>query len=422
MGKRRIALWMTGILFSLMLGIGCGKAKANHIAAKKTEMQPHKIEKRNEEKEHSETTAPKGTEETEKQKILRKELGVPERFSTGAVFDAVVTVPDADFFEIVSAEQRKFGDKDIRTLVEPILGDGGLYRFEPENYEHLVRTKTHTAFRLENQYYRGEEERKSLEEVMEVTEKCLREIEKEVRKEEISLMPDSQDLMNMGDRLEGFTDWEQRTVQVVLRESSLSVRSWPRLVRNECTISGEAAKKLAEQYMNQMGISEGFVLDYMGQQEFDYENIQKAGHVVCYVRELQGVPVGYHSESGGIRFVIDDNGVEELSYRDYVVKNDGEPVTLLPFSEIEKIYEEIYLSLQREPNERKAVVVDEIRLVYHWVPDVEGSMTGRLIPAWDAFGTYQFTDEEGNQKSSNQADRECLLSVNAVDGTILSSF
>lgn len=46
-------------------------------------------------------------------------------------------------------------------------------------------------------------------------------------------------------------------------------------------------------------------------------------------------------------------------------------------------------------------------------------MTGHLIPAWDAFGTYQVIDEHGELHTTDPSERECLLSVSAVDGKIL---
>ena len=159
--------------------------------------------------------------------------------------------------------------------------------------------------------------------------------------------------------------------------------SWPMEEQSRCTISKEQAEAVAEAYVERMGLSEELVLDFAGENEGMRED---AGYVFAYVRTLGGVPA-----------------------------------ELLPFSEIQKIFEETSIRIFCEPGELKKISVDEIRLVYRFVPVSEwSSVSGHLVPAWEAFGTYQVLDENGVLRDSNPADRECLLAVSAVDGRILA--
>ena len=459
MRKRTIACLMAGVLFSLMLGIGCGKTAVENVAVKKTEAAAETgapsegagnaveeeeqnagegtgreaeessaegerggTEKSGEEKRRVEISTEGETEETEKQKALRERLGAPERLSAESVdedgivqtLNAAVMVPDADFFTVCSAEARAFGNGDVKTLVEPLLGEGGLYCFEPEEYEHIVNQMAFTELRLKYGYYIGDEDEQGLKGSKEMLEGCIEDMQDEVRKTEIPLLPEPYDNLNMGDRLEGFTDWEQRTVQVGLRKYGLSVMEWPNVCDDPCTIYREEAEKLAEAYMEKLGLSEEWSLYYAGLREFDIWTFSKAGYVFEYVREIRGVPV---AEAAKLSFLIDDRGVADLRYTDLNVREGEEEAALLPFSKIQKVYQETRIPVMCEPNELQSVTVDELRLAYHYVPDTEESRkTGSLVPAWNAYGTYQFLDEEGVLRTSL---REPLLSVNAMDGTIL---
>lgn len=457
MKKRMIALLLTGVLFSLTVGIGCGKAAVENIASKKTEavtaeegrvlegddagqksqdgaepadggaLEGDRAEP--ESRDGAEPAESKTEEgETEKQMALREKLGVPERISAPEtneggvvrIIDAAVSVPDADSFVITSAESKTFGDSNMKTLVEPVLGEGGLYRLEPEGYEFLVSQGALLRRRLEQGDYEGEEERQNLEQTLETTEACIREMEGEVQKTKLALRMTIEEKLNSGqyvEILEGFTDWEQRTMHVGISRYGMILDSWPMEEQSRCTISKEQAEAVAEAYVERMGLSEELVLDFAGENEGMRED---AGYVFAYVRTLGGVPVGY-SGSKGLNLTVDDRGVRRLGYGDYVIGQEGKPAELLPFSEIQKIFEETSIRIFCEPGELKKISVDEIRLVYRFVPVSEwSSVSGHLVPAWEAFGTYQVLDENGVLRDSNPADRECLLAVSAVDGRILA--
>ena len=449
MRKRMIALLTAGVLFSLMVGVGCGKVAVENIAVRKTtssETEEEGVkggeegtpegEKDGKEGSREETEVPrkesaKEAGETERQKALREELGVPEQFSAEytdewgvtQVIDAKVTVPDADTFLIYPAEEKIFRDEDIRTILKPILGEGGLYRFEPEDYEHLVSRAAGLKRRLENKDYQGEEERQSLEETLDTTEKCIQDMQGEVRKTAVPLRMTQEEKLDSEqffDCLTGFTDWEQRTAEVLVSKYGLVFWAWPESEQGGCTISAEQAETLAKEYMRKMGLSEELTLDYSGMREPDDRSGEQEGHVFAYVRSVGGVPIGYWG-AGGLYFVIDDLGVRWIEYSDYVAGQGGEPVELLPFSQIRKIYEETPIRISCEPGELKAAAVDEIRLVYRWVPDSGEGAAGYLVPVWEAFGTYESTDENGVLHNSDPTMRECLLAVNAVDGTILDN-
>ncbi|MCI8550716.1 MAG: hypothetical protein HFI68_09040 [Lachnospiraceae bacterium] len=443
--KGMLAILAAGLLFSITLGIGCGKAEVENISVKKPDAlseaedasPTEEGQKKSGQGSAGESVGRKEKErglmaenipgETEKQKALREKYGIPEYVSEEKVtgengvvktIDAEVVVPDADSFLEVSAQKKSFGENEIGQYVKPLLGEGGLYRVEPEAYEYLVDMEQETKLRLENQYYDGEEDRRLLEETLQSDKQWLKETEKEVQKVEVPLQTEDYQKEEGGKsfkHLEGFTDWEQRTMRVNMSSAGMYFLPWPLMEQNSCTISMELAEDLAEDYMERMGLSGEFTLAYAKKQEFDYWSGLREGYAFHYMRELGGVPIVY----SGLKFVIDDKGVAELRYRDYVIGNDGTPVELLPFSEIREIYRQSEIRIMCEPSKLESVSVEEIRLVYRWVQDFEGSGEGRLLPAWEAYGSYTEIDENGNRRTSNPAEGECLFAVNAVDGSIL---
>lgn len=466
MKKNMIALLAAGLLCALMLGIGCGKAAVEgNIAKKKTEAEIQTEEKDSEretkdsgreteegkpdaaekmadatggaekteslEEKEQAMTAQGGTEETERQKALREQLGIPERDQAEFVdgqgvthrIDACVTVPDTDGFVTVSAAPQIFGDEEVEAYIKPLLGAGGLYRWEPEEYDNAVEAAASIDFRLRHGEY-GDGERSRREEDLQAAKEKQERLAEDARKVEVPLSMTLEEKVDSGvysKILHGLTDWDQRTAHLVAAKYGFTLSPWLWIVEHSCTISEELARALADTYVEKMGLSDELVLERMeppvisyGEEECDYG----AAYVFYYTRTVHGVPVGYQ-EAGlggqGLKIMVDDNGLLEMGYSDYVVGDDEAPAELLPFSEIQKVYKEEWTCSYPECS---LVSVDEIRLCYYW--DEEG--TERMVPAWELIGTCEYDSVVKEGISAGQERRRCLLLINAVDGTILSCF
>ncbi len=132
-------------------------------------------------------------------------------------------------------------------------------------------------------------------------------------------------------------------------------------------------------------------------------------------------------------FYVDDSGIVGLRWESPY--DLGERVTedaaLLPFDEVTAIFEKMFVvaydnddlpfdisipvSEARWDGKDIHVQVNEVRLGYTRIAEMDKEETGLLVPAWDFFGVI--TDEDGNVLSDGP--ESSLLTVNAVDGDII---
>ncbi|MCI8505480.1 MAG: hypothetical protein HFI67_04755 [Lachnospiraceae bacterium] len=448
--KKKIAVLMTGILFALMLGIGCGKEALENIAAKKTEADSEKEtvspEQETETSEAGKERRVAGQEErerktvfqeepgeTKRQKALRERLGAPETYQAeftdakGVSYkiDANISLPDAESFVTVPARLKTFGDEEVEQYVKPLLGEGGLYRWEPEEYGEGLEQIARMEYRLRKETEEPEEFREIWEEQIQWNRERMEEGEDEARKVEVPLHMTPYNKMESGqyfDYLFGLTDWEQRTMYLLTAQYGFTLYPWPLLGEHSCTISEEQAKAFADEYVEKMGLSGELVLDRVDRPTAAWEDdyyAYKAAYEFHYTRQVGGVPISSQDAGRGgcgLDIQVDDSGVVSLGYDDYILEGDGKAVEILPFSEIQKVCEEEWRALGCNRLECISLSVDEIRLTYSW--DEEG--TEQMIPVWEVSGTSEVNSEEGEIISSER--RESLLLINAIDGTIIRRF
>ncbi len=125
-----------------------------------------------------------------------------------------------------------------------------------------------------------------------------------------------------------------------------------------------------------------------------------------------------------ITVTVDADGIAGFSYQ-YPYRI-GETVVgqtnLLPFSEIEKIFNRMILvynnHLMDESFEHISTkyVITTIRLGLANIPEKD-SETGLLVPAWDFMG-YHHSINEGTDNFTNEL--ESFLTINAIDGSIIN--
>ncbi len=444
--RKKIAILMAGILSALTLGVGCGKAAVENIAVKKTEAVPREeTAAPGQEEEERETGAGEnavGQEEkerktvfqeepgeTERQKALRERLGAPEHDqmefedAQGVSYkiDGKVTVPDADRLVTMPARRLTFGDEEIAQYVKPLLGEGGLYRWEPEEYQECLE---HVA-NWENQIEQEEDEsmREVWEELLQWNEERLEALKGEATKVEVPLTMTSYNKMDSGvyyDYLFGLTDWGEETMHLQAAKYGFGLYAWPTLGEQSCTISEEEAQAAAEECVERMGLSGELVLESVERPAVSHgERYEDGGafYEFHYMRPVCGVPVGYRSAGmggAGLDVMVDDGGVTEVRYGDYVLEGNEEEAELLPYSEIRRICEEEWRALGSNLPECVSCRVDEIRLTYYW----DEGATEDMIPVWTFSGTFRCSSEEGGEMEG----RDILLTINAIDGTVISRF
>lgn len=204
----------------------------------------------------------------------------------------------------------------------------------------------------------------------------------------------------------------------------------------------------AEDLIKQMGIGEytiqggeylaNYKIGEMGKNEYD--QFVYGAHIV---RVEDGVPVTYtHADGGSISgdlpdgasqiwwpyeemtLVYDEEGLVSFLWRDpYEVKAlSSDYVFLMPFSDIQNIFEEMIVKKKKDAfngeGESFEITVDEVRLGYMRVREMD-SVEGTLIPVWDFFGTETWRDADGREYYSRDNDYISLLTINAMDGTVL---
>ena len=167
--------------------------------------------------------------------------------------------------------------------------------------------------------------------------------------------------------------------------------------------------------------------------------IKQVGYQVHCSRVEDGVPVLYMHEDGSrseearvwwpaeeMTFVYTDEGLISFEWVNPWVPEDlsAEPVFLLPFTEIADIFQEMIIkkSLDEfsEEGDRTEIQVSGVRLGYMLLQDtgVE-QMTGTLVPVWNFTGRKIGRNAAGEMKYVIENEYESLLTINAMDGTIV---
>ena len=157
-----------------------------------------------------------------------------------------------------------------------------------------------------------------------------------------------------------------------------------------------------------------------------------------YTRNIGGVPIAYSSIEVGINGIPADREFFQIPWSNeklnFYVNDDGivamdwdspyelaetvtEDAALLPFSDVMDIFKKMYVV--ENDGQAKDVTVDRIRLSYMRVSERDKSYTGLLVPVWDFYGTELWHPEGGEDYTSFYDPDMSLLTINAVDGTVI---
>ena len=149
---------------------------------------------------------------------------------------------------------------------------------------------------------------------------------------------------------------------------------------------------------------------------------------VTYSEEM-GSTVNTHAPSWpyeGIDIIYDEQGFTSFTWTDpcevELLSNEYE--FLLPFSDIQNIFEEMFLKkyegfIELEESRTDSFAVNEIRLGYMRIIEKEGDTTGTIVPVWDFMGTHTISLDGGKEIYLNGGSFSALLTINALDGTLI---
>lgn len=124
--------------------------------------------------------------------------------------------------------------------------------------------------------------------------------------------------------------------------------------------------------------------------------------------------------------VMNNNGIVYISWKAplSVTKTVVSDCSLLPFNEIESIFERM-MQIQYEPMislyqyDSAQYQITDIRLSLLRIAKKDSISSGLLVPTWNFFGTGAYT-RAGETLPINDGNIDLLLSVNAVDGTLIN--
>lgn len=171
------------------------------------------------------------------------------------------------------------------------------------------------------------------------------------------------------------------------------------------------------------------------------EAVDRVGYGIHFTRSFDGVPVTYTVEMGtsmedeesvvwpyeNLTLVYNEEGLVNFVWGNpyEVEKVSDEYLFLLPFSEIQNIFEEIVIKKYQDwmaGNEGMSmdIRIDEIRLGYMRVREKNNAEEATMIPVWDFLGMQRISyDDESYESFDENSVYNSFLTINALDGTII---
>lgn len=204
-------------------------------------------------------------------------------------------------------------------------------------------------------------------------------------------------------------------------------------------VTEEAKKKLTEMGMEEYVPCGGEYCYMNASTETEANLFKQVGYNVHCSRMEDGVPVIYTHEKGSMQegasmwwpseelnFVYTDEGFSSFEWINPWTVEDlsAEPVFLMPFAEIRDIFQEMILKKSlddfSEEGDKTEIHVSGVRLGYARIQEPgETEMTGTLVPVWDFWGSKILRNASGEIKYVIANEYESLLTINAMDGTIV---
>lgn len=216
------------------------------------------------------------------------------------------------------------------------------------------------------------------------------------------------------------------TAEITRLDKSISLEDIPQI-----TISQENAKQLCDSLTEKLNIP--FMMHYSTTKEYGGAggtNPVRCCYVLRYTRDFNGLPITYTSNRGDaitdsgtynepwpyetLTYYVNDDGIVGMRWEApySILENVTEDSSLIPFSEVEKIFEKMIAV--KYANTQSIIAIENIRFGYARVAEQNQSGSALLVPAWDFFGTI--SDFNGISRSDYGTS---LITINAIDGSII---
>lgn len=170
----------------------------------------------------------------------------------------------------------------------------------------------------------------------------------------------------------------------------------------------------------------------------DRENYRSC-YGIHFMRQMDGIPVTYTYNTGEslddygsvswpyemLDMIYDKDGLVYFSWSNpyQVEKLSDEQVFLIPFSDIQNVFEEMMLKKYNDVFADMDVQVEyqikEVRLGYMRVMEKGNITEGKMIPVWDFFGSERIYYADLKEPYVEDGPYNSYLTINAMDGTII---
>ena len=205
-------------------------------------------------------------------------------------------------------------------------------------------------------------------------------------------------------------------------------------------------KEEAEKMIADMGFTEftaageEYFRTYSWNEETDAPSEDnRDGYGIHFTRVLDGIPVTYTYSNGTtiedgvtsawpyetLDVIYDGEGIANFKWINpyNIEKMSDETVFLIPFSDIQSIFEEMILKKYGDFFEKSDAEVSfeikEVRLGYMRVMEKGNVMEGTMIPVWDFFGDETIVYKDGSESYTYGGSYASWLTINALDGTVI---
>ena len=172
----------------------------------------------------------------------------------------------------------------------------------------------------------------------------------------------------------------------------------------------------------------------------DSEDLSEYGYKITFERTQGGVAV-FSPDMASFAGELDNSAEWLYEQFDLVMNNSGivylswkaplevtkvvvDDCTLLPFTEIESIFERM-MKIQYEPiislyqYDSARYQVTDIRLSLLRIAKKDSISSGLFVPTWNFLGTGAYT-RAGETMPVNDGNKQLLLAISAVDGTLMN--
>lgn len=209
----------------------------------------------------------------------------------------------------------------------------------------------------------------------------------------------------------------------------------------DIVISKEEALSLAEKTVHSLGANDLFANGYavgvvsMNGLEDDMDDYKQQCHMFFFTRNVESTPVTYTEFNNpaisdqGFNYLptfeymivcVDDTGVANIDWRGncMITGYEAQDSQLLPFDNIMEIAKQQLINkfAWNEEDKPTSVLVTRITLGYATLLQKNDNSYNIMVPVWDFFGAVS---HDGSFPLSSEVGFDSLLTINAIDGTII---